>query len=92
MSISVSPNENELPRVNGTKYELETSSESGYVIEEEAHCNSKPCSSVEALDRLHTSSLVRNMEEEFDGARLSAVDITELEKRRISVRLFRISF
>uniref|UniRef100_A0AC34QHD5 ASD2 domain-containing protein n=1 Tax=Panagrolaimus sp. JU765 TaxID=591449 RepID=A0AC34QHD5_9BILA len=84
MSISVSPNENEVPRVNGIKYESETSSENAYVIEKEALCNSKPCSSVEALDRLHTSSLVRSMAEEFDGARLSAVDVTELEKRRIS--------
>lgn len=88
ISVSVSPNENELPREKlDTKQDLETSSESSIVIERTPRCISKPCSSTEALDRLHTSNLVRSMEEKFDDARLSAADISELEKRRLIVRI-----
>ncbi|KAE9548107.1 hypothetical protein FO519_008681 [Halicephalobus sp. NKZ332] len=84
ISISVSPNENEFPREKSNiKQDPETSSESAIFLDKSLRCVSKPCSSTEALDRLHTSNLVRSMEEKFDDARLSAADISELEKRRL---------
>uniref|UniRef100_A0A7E4W4I1 ASD2 domain-containing protein n=1 Tax=Panagrellus redivivus TaxID=6233 RepID=A0A7E4W4I1_PANRE len=92
---SVSPNENELPGERNLNLDTDTSSESVPIVVKkkaaptsDSACCSMASSSVEALDRLHTSSLVRSIEEQFAGARTSVVelntaDLNELEKRRL---------
>uniref|UniRef100_A0AC34GPW8 Uncharacterized protein n=1 Tax=Panagrolaimus sp. ES5 TaxID=591445 RepID=A0AC34GPW8_9BILA len=89
MSISVSPNENELPNDSHISQDAETSSDTSFFDKITPKCYSVPCSSVEALDKLHTSPLVRSIEEKFDDVRASVIEtdspeLSELERRLIS--------
>jgi hypothetical protein len=89
MSISVSPNENELPNDSHIRQDAETSSDTSLFDKIVPKCYSVPCSSIEALDKLHTSPLVRSIEEKFDDVRASVIEsdsteLTELERRLIS--------
>ena len=90
MSASISPNENELPNNSNISHDAETSSDTSFFDKTVPQCYSLPCSSVEALDKLHTSPLVRSIEEKFVDVRSSIIEsdsteLTELEKRLIAV-------